>query len=305
MVFPYLCVDLSISEQVEHLSAAAHLALGLYRLSKKDFIPTNLYIDLMIMIKNVLFSIAKAKVDDPNGCLCIILLGTDRLEELFGILRTMVSNDANLDILQLVYRLSGTTEVSNILAKYPHWDKPPRRLTLPALTRESATIPDSADHIKPASWRGSVKVSTISLQTSWSRRRKLAEEDCDFLSSILKGLNDTPGVDILAPFGTLLVKVPIPSDDVDESLENTFPGGLHPLHPVDSASAPDDIRPRTECRIEVEDELLEIAVSEEATVAESNPDVSIISRTLTVNGKNASKSRLPLLMPGLAGEPEN
>jgi hypothetical protein len=67
MVFPYMCVDLSLSEQIEHLSAAAHLALVLYRLAGKEFIPTNLYIDLMIMIKNAIFSIAKAIIDDPDG----------------------------------------------------------------------------------------------------------------------------------------------------------------------------------------------------------------------------------------------
>ena len=122
MVFLYLCVDLSLSEQIEHLSAAAHLAIILYRLAGKQFIPTNLYIDLMIMIKNVIFSVAKAKIDDPNSEFWVILLGTNRLEELFGILRTMVGNDANLDILQLVSRLAGTTEVSNILARYPQWD---------------------------------------------------------------------------------------------------------------------------------------------------------------------------------------
>jgi hypothetical protein len=122
MVFPYLCVDLSLSEQIEHLSTTAHLAIALYKLAGKDFIPTNLYIDLMIMIKNVLFCVAKAKIDDSDGELWIILLGTDCLEELFGILRTMFGNDANLDILQLVCCLARTTEVSNILAKYPHWD---------------------------------------------------------------------------------------------------------------------------------------------------------------------------------------
>ena len=77
MIFPYLCVDLSLSEQIEHLSAAAHLAIILYRLVGKDFIPTNLYIDLMIMIKNVLFCMAKAKINDPDGEFWIILLGTN------------------------------------------------------------------------------------------------------------------------------------------------------------------------------------------------------------------------------------
>jgi hypothetical protein len=67
MVFPYLCVDLSPSEQIEHLSAAAHLTMILYRLASNDFILTNLYIDLMIMIKNILFCVAKAKIDDPDG----------------------------------------------------------------------------------------------------------------------------------------------------------------------------------------------------------------------------------------------
>jgi len=86
LVFPYLCVNLSLSEQIEHLSAGAHLALGLYNLAGKNFILTNLLIDVMIMIKNVVFCVAKAKVENPEGEFWIILLGTDRLEELFGIL---------------------------------------------------------------------------------------------------------------------------------------------------------------------------------------------------------------------------
>ena len=142
----------------------------------------------MIMIKNVLFCVAKAKIDDPNGELWIILLVTDCLEELFGILRTMVGNDANLDILQLVCRLAGTTEVSNILAKYPHWDQSPQRLKLPVLSRESKEIPDSTDHIKPASWKGNVKVKDVSLQTSWKRGRHLVEDECAFVQPILTEL---------------------------------------------------------------------------------------------------------------------
>jgi hypothetical protein len=37
----------------------------------------------------------------------------------------MVGNDVNLDILQLVSRFSSTTEILNILAKYPQWDRAP------------------------------------------------------------------------------------------------------------------------------------------------------------------------------------
>ena len=97
LVFPYLCIDLSLSKQLEHLSAAAYLALALYQIAGKDFIPTNLYIDVMLMIKNAFFCVAKAKVDNLEGEFWIILLGTDRLKELFGILRMIVGNDANVD----------------------------------------------------------------------------------------------------------------------------------------------------------------------------------------------------------------
>jgi hypothetical protein len=262
MVFPYLCVDLSLSEQIEHLSAAAHLALALYKLGGKDFIPTHLYIDLMIMIKNVLFCVAKAKIDDPTGELWIILLATDRLEELFGILRTMIGNDTNLDILQLVCRLAGTTEVSNILAKYPHWDQAPRRLKLPALSRQSKEIPDSADHIKPSSWRGNVKVNDVSLQTSWNRGRHLVEDEMTVLTPIFTEMETTPGVNLLAPLGTLLFDVPFAKDDIDESLEYPVPSTI-PSGPFSQSTNPNlDRNQDSESRVEVEDTLHELAASE-------------------------------------------
>ncbi|KAF9455979.1 hypothetical protein BDZ94DRAFT_1302808 [Collybia nuda] len=213
IVFPYLCVDLSLSEQLEHLSAAPHLLLVLYCKGGKEFFPTLLFTDIMIMIKNVFFCVAKAKVDDPEGYFWIILLGTDRLEELFGILHTMIGNDANLDIYQLVGRLTGTTEVSNILAKYPQWDRSPRRLNVPAITRDSKELPDKADHIKPASWRGDVSVGCVTLLTCWRRGRRLVEDECPFARNVLRTIDTVPGADILSPNGVLIINVPLDNDD--------------------------------------------------------------------------------------------
>jgi hypothetical protein len=288
LVFPYLCVDLSLSEQIEHLSAAAHLALALYKLAGKDFIPTNLYIDVMIMIKNVLFSVAKAKIDDLDGEFWIILLGTDRLEELFGILRTMVGNDANLDILQLVSRLAGTTEVSNILAKYPQWDRAPRRLKLPALSRDSKEIPNGADHIKPASWRGNVKVKDISIQTSWNRGRRLMEEDCEILRDILRGLEENPDIDILAPFGTLLFDVPLAEDDIDESLEYLTPS----IHGANKGPNSDSGLDDAEVHIEVEDALGGLSASSDITTNLDTPQRRVVESQVLINGKLKSKARV-------------
>jgi hypothetical protein len=36
----------------------------------------------------------------------------------------MIGNDRNMDVLQLVERITGSTEVANIVAMYPHWDRP-------------------------------------------------------------------------------------------------------------------------------------------------------------------------------------
>lgn len=125
IVYAYLCVDLSLSEQLEHLSAAAHLAFALYKLGGKSFLPTMLYVDIIIMIKNIFFCVAKAKVENPDSTFFIILLGTDRLEIHFGILRTVVGNDCNLDLLQIAERSAGIINIADIIALHPEWGKEP------------------------------------------------------------------------------------------------------------------------------------------------------------------------------------
>ncbi|KAF8161442.1 hypothetical protein B0H34DRAFT_673382 [Crassisporium funariophilum] len=260
MVFPYLCVDLSLSEQIEHLSAAAHLALILFKLAGKEFIPTNLYIDLMIMIKNAIIS--------------------TNLKNFLGYSGLWFGNDANLDILQLTSCLAGTTEVLNILAKYPQWDRSPRRLKLPAMSQDSKEIPDSADHIKPGSWRGNVKVKDVSLQTSWNQGRRIVEQECDEFTPIFHKLDELEGIDILSPFGTLLVNVPLSDDDVDESLEAPA---------VASANTNLDAR-ETEMRVDVED-----ALAAELASTGSNMDMpagkKVFNSKVLIKGTTKNKAR--------------
>ncbi|KAF8064367.1 hypothetical protein FPV67DRAFT_1699246 [Lyophyllum atratum] len=272
MVFPYLCVDLTLSEQLEHLSAAIHLALALYHQSQNKFIPTLLYVDLAIMIKNVFFCLAKAKIDVPNGSFWIILLGTDRLEELFGDLRTRRK-----------------PRLLNILARYPHWDRSPRRLKLLAITRESRELPDSSDHIKAPSWRGNTYVRSVSLQTSWKRGRLLIEKECPFLAQELEAVDECPNADILAPFGALLVNIPLDVDDIDESLE--VPYTLLPQTHVSAldSSAEND-------RTEVEDALAEDDDSDVSPLRVSTPSpthnaAALFDCFILVDGKKVLKSR--------------
>lgn len=121
LVLPYVCVDLSLFEQLVHLSSAAHMVLALYvwNNAKHSFIPTELYKDIMLMIKNAFFCVAKVKIEDPSANFFLILLGTDRLETLFGIMRTMVGSDATMDMLQIGLRAASTVDIANIFAKHP------------------------------------------------------------------------------------------------------------------------------------------------------------------------------------------
>ena len=189
LIFPYICTELSLSEQLEHLSVAVHLALALYvhEDAKSLFIPNALFVDIGIMIKNVFFCVAKAKMEHPMEPFFIVLLGTDRLESLFGILRTMIGNDANLDMLQLALRVTATTEVSNILAKHPEWDRRPCRLNLPSVSREMGTISRTADHIGPGAYADMERLrpSAVTLATPWKRGQLMAEETYPWIKTIL------------------------------------------------------------------------------------------------------------------------
>ncbi|KAF7798238.1 hypothetical protein EIP86_009455, partial [Pleurotus ostreatoroseus] len=202
----YTNLHATLSDQLAHLSATAHLVMVLYLKDRGGFIPAILYLDLMLMIKNAYFCVAKTKRDNPDGSFWVILLGTDSLEKLFGIIRTMVGADSNADLLQLADRANGAAQVGLILHDHPEWDKGPRRLHMKPLELQGDDISSKVDHINPASWIGDVKVKNVNLHTCWLLGREKAEHEL-LESGILSPLADqnlavTPHpIDILRPFG--------------------------------------------------------------------------------------------------------
>ena len=214
LVCPFIDVTLSLRQQLEHLSAVSHLLLILFRANprKGHFMPTQLYSDIQVMIKNVYFCVAKAKVDPNITHFYAILLGTDRLEVTFSILRTIVGNDANADTLQLTTQLSHISEVQNILALHPEWDHTPCHLKLPSLN-ELEKKSQHMDHITPTLWEGDVRVGGIILLTAWQDG---AMHAC-LVDTEVRSLYDTLPkdrlVDILLPLGELVIKMNSAADD--------------------------------------------------------------------------------------------
>lgn len=80
----YTNINLSLAEQLKHLSAAAHLVIAFYKKERGSVMPSQLHFDLIFMVKNAYCCVAKAQRDNPNGKFFIILLGTNPLEILFG-----------------------------------------------------------------------------------------------------------------------------------------------------------------------------------------------------------------------------
>ncbi|KAN0139589.1 hypothetical protein V8E53_002618 [Lactarius tabidus] len=183
LMMPYICLI--------HLSAAAHMAFFLYRdgFAHTQFMPMQSYVDIMIMVKNVFYCVAKAKVDNPHSNFYPILLGTDCLETFFGLIRTAVGTDTNINILQLGSRASGLT-------KHPEWDLGTHCLMLPCITKDDqdGEITSKFDHISPKDWHGDASIARQAITCIPDAR------------NIFKQLlaEDTSNIDMLSLLGTLL-----------------------------------------------------------------------------------------------------
>ena len=210
-MMPYICVDLNLDEQLINLSTAAHMAFFLYRdgCAHTQFMLTQSYVNIMIMIKNIYYCVAKAKVDNPHSKFYPILLGVDCLETFFGLIQTVIGTDANVDILQLGSRALGLTEVTFILAENPEWDPSPRRLMLPHIGKDihAGEIISKFDHISPKDWRSNATVARVNLHSCWLLGCQQAITCIPESGSVFENLlaKSDPSINMLSPLGTLLV----------------------------------------------------------------------------------------------------
>jgi hypothetical protein len=164
---------------------------------------SQLYFDVQTWIKNTFFCVAKTKLDDPDGEFWLILLGTDTLEHLFGVVRTMISTDANADLLQLGNCLEAAATCCRILAEHPDWVRGPRRLSIRNWHDDPGDISTKYDHINPASWRGNVYVKDVVLLTSWTSGWRAAEQELQAANFPVPftEMKRSGNIDMLCPFG--------------------------------------------------------------------------------------------------------
>lgn len=128
IVIPFIQVNLSLHDQLAHLSATAHLATFIYTVNgvQSKVLAVLTFQNIILLVKNAYFCVAKTKISVPDGKFWIILLGTDHLESTFGLVRSMIGTDQNTNMLQLSTRLSYAVECLNIFEKKPKWDHGPK-----------------------------------------------------------------------------------------------------------------------------------------------------------------------------------
>ncbi|KAJ6628497.1 hypothetical protein B0H10DRAFT_1940334 [Mycena sp. CBHHK59/15] len=157
-VFPFITVSMSLSEQVRSLSKYAHLTATLFIKHGTACLTGPLYADSQAVVKNIVFTIARMQILDPNLCLYILLEGTDRLEVVFCDTRTL-DHARNFDIEQLAQKLSLGALINTTFQRNPDIDRAHRRLKLDGAL--------GIDHVNPKSWMGNARVGDVNLAKEW------------------------------------------------------------------------------------------------------------------------------------------
>ncbi|THU76543.1 hypothetical protein K435DRAFT_704632, partial [Dendrothele bispora CBS 962.96] len=74
---PFINPELSLSQQLEHLSKFGHICCALFLKNGTDYMSNQLYGDLQCMPKNAIFTVSKAKLLSPEYKVFMCLFGDD------------------------------------------------------------------------------------------------------------------------------------------------------------------------------------------------------------------------------------
>ena len=110
---------MSIQEQLENISFAAHILLVLQR-DLKSFLPNQLYQDIQSTLEDAFYCATKWKLHHPDLPLYLMLCSNDVLERLFGNLRLKYRQCA-IDNLEIIYGARAMQACTNMMTKHPDW----------------------------------------------------------------------------------------------------------------------------------------------------------------------------------------
>ncbi|KAG1761169.1 hypothetical protein EDD22DRAFT_954319 [Suillus occidentalis] len=199
ILMPFIHVDLSLSQQFEHLSRYSHLAFSFFHAHHRSFMSYQLYYNTQTMTKNAIFCLAKQQSLDPYSPFFLGDVGDDPLKLLFGCTRMIGGHNSACSYAQALDRLAAAKDINGVFKCHPELDPGHRRLKL--------TRHEGVDHINREIWKGDIISSRCDLPLSW---RKGHDDALSILTTsqlnhthyaYAELFTATSGIDMLRPFG--------------------------------------------------------------------------------------------------------
>ena len=164
-LLPFVDLSVSLDQQIISLVKYAHLICACWTRHRNSFMSGALYTDSQVIIKNIIFLLAKQQVLNETKDFYIILNGTDCLEQVFSNAQTQ-DHSRNFDMLQLSQKLATASTINNIFLQNPGLDCGHTQLSLAGAS--------SVDHVNPKSCTGNLVSGSVNIQASWVHGQKEA-----------------------------------------------------------------------------------------------------------------------------------
>jgi hypothetical protein len=143
--------DKSISQHLTSLSKLSHILLVVYRRRGTSFCPAQTYENIQSFVVAHYKSVAQQKAEGAHEYY-IFQDSDDRLENYFGVMRTLVAAQRGFDMLMAEDRIGATSEIARIYEDNPTWAPRQRRLN------------GSLDHHRPGrDWTGCIDPRNVTL----------------------------------------------------------------------------------------------------------------------------------------------
>eukprot|EP00918_Siedleckia_nematoides_P019468 GHVU01041528.1.p1 GENE.GHVU01041528.1~~GHVU01041528.1.p1 ORF type:complete len:231 (+),score=24.24 GHVU01041528.1:1057-1749(+) len=204
---------LSLAQHLESLSHLGHMCYCLFRANSKQFIPTVLFHDLQTFIKGVFVLTCRGQSHSPEFSLCMGQAGSDALEEVFSLVRTL-NHSSNFTSLELQSNLKIVSDIQGIMQRHPTWKPQDKRRDVTPTSDRSRVSSEQAE---------ATKISAVDVCACWAEGRRRAGAS---LGELLDSELVTAGWDalrqdrvtLLCPEGNL-VGCTDDRDDSEELLE--------------------------------------------------------------------------------------
>jgi hypothetical protein len=168
-ISPYININLDLSQQLERLVGLAHVLSELHCVHGGKCWSAQLKSDVIMTVECAFVIVAKlqikAKSEGKDFDFMTFETGDDRLEEKFGICRTL-SHNTSFTINTFAQNVSTAHNLERIWADNPEWHVGKKRQGMGSAEMDRS--------LSPALWKGNMGVSAVDLKSVWSRGVDLA-----------------------------------------------------------------------------------------------------------------------------------